>query len=192
MLNLKNIKIFLLINNSHIVLGPSPVYGLARRIHQLHMLDIQHILLAMEGESARSQRPEKDAHQLLPVGAVHTHATSAHVLFALGDMALIQHEDRLRHRHPGQVGQQHRAPEPGGERENPALPSQTHGQGLRGAARDELGTVRSCHQIFRQILLHHIRQAAGQLPAHHLPIHQATIHRERDRAALLAQQIPGQ
>ena len=156
------------------------------------MLDIQHILLAMEGEGAGSQRPEENAHQLLPVGAVHTHAASAHVLLALGHMALVQHEDRLRHRHAGQIGQQHRAPESRGEGENAALPSQTHGQGLRGAARDELGAVRARHQIFRQILLHHIRQAAGQLPAHHLPVHQALVHRQRHRAALSAQQIPGQ
>ena len=178
--------------NSHIVLGAGSIYRLTRRVHQLHLLDIEYVLLAVEGESARSERPEEDAHQLLSMGAVHAAHTGAHVLLAVGDMALVQHEDGLRHRHARQVCQQHGASESGGAREDAALLGQAHGQGARGAARDQLGSVRARHQLLRQVLLHHIRQAAGQLPTHRLLVHQAPLHIQRDRSALPAEQIPWQ
>ncbi len=47
---------------SHFVLGASSIYRLARRVHQLHMLDLEHILLAVEGEGARAERPEENPH----------------------------------------------------------------------------------------------------------------------------------
>ncbi len=126
------------------------------------------------------------------MGAVHLAPAGAHVLLALGGVALVQHQDGLRHRHARQVRQQHGAPESGGARENAPLPGQAHGQGAGGAARDQLGPVRPRHQVLRQVLLHHIRPPPGQLPAHRLPVHQAAVYRQRHRPALHAKQIPRQ
>lgn len=44
----------------------------------------------------------------------------------------------------------------------------------------------------KQILLYHVQSTARQLPAHHLPVHEAALHLQRDLAALLAQQVPRQ
>lgn len=77
------------------MLGASAVHRLTRRVHKLHMLDIEHILPAMERTGARSERPQKDAHIVLPMGAVHLALAGAHVLHAVDPMALDEHQDGL-------------------------------------------------------------------------------------------------
>lgn len=71
------------------MLGPSSIHRLARRVHELHMLDIEHILSSMERKSARTERPQENAHILLSMGAVHIALAGAHVLRALGHMAFV-------------------------------------------------------------------------------------------------------
>lgn len=116
------------------MLGARSIHRFTRRIHKLHMLDIQHVLPALEGQGTRSQRPEEDAHQLLPVGAVHPDGPGHHVLLAVDRVAQLQCQDGLRHRHHRQVRQQSGAPEPRVEGEVAAVLGQAHGQGARGAA----------------------------------------------------------
>jgi hypothetical protein len=163
---------------SHIVLGARSIHRLTRRIHQLYLLDIQHVLPAVEGQGARSARPQARTHQLLSVGAVHTALAGAHVLLTVGRVALVQHQDGLRHRHARQVRQQHGALEPGRARQNLALLGQAHGQGARSTTRNHNGRVRPHDQAVKQVLLVlRVRPSPGQLPAHHVSVHQAALHR---------------
>lgn len=39
---------------SNLMLGASAVHRLTRRVHELHMLDLEHLLPAMERESTRT------------------------------------------------------------------------------------------------------------------------------------------
>ena len=71
------------------MLGAGTIHRLSRRIYKLHMLDIKHILFAMERQNTRSERFKESSFKLLSMGAVYIVNTSVHVLLTIDHMAFV-------------------------------------------------------------------------------------------------------